>query len=313
MQAARDSVDTELRRLGRSGLLSAGRLHMLALDNPTGFEERLGPALCMSVSGLFGGPRELAMSSAAAVELARGVFGASRGEWAGVEFGSPTARMAGRGRMSLAVQALLQHVQRLNPDAAMRTLEVHAEMAREYAAGKRTLASWMAERRWDIDQLAYVKVVCRTRAWSAFVAPLMCGVVIANASEERARLLRRFAVLLGTATYVAREADDPYIRSGRRSLPVLHALQSAEPGLREELLHALCTPKDPASYELVEGTIDAASSLAYTRSFARHLARQAEAGLDQACSGLPPSEERAFLDAIIERTLWRTRPESLGN
>lgn len=302
VQTARDAVGTELRRLGRSGVLGDGRLHVLALDCPTAFEERLGPALCMSACGLLGGTLHAATPSAAAVELARGALGASRGEWAGVEFGGS----CDEGRLSLAVEAVLDQSQRLNPDAAMRTLEVLAEMAREFAEGKRTIAEWVARRRWDIEQLEYVKVVCRTKAWSAFVAPLMCGVAIANASEERARLFRRFAVLLGTASFIAREADAPHLGPGRRSLPLLHALHSAEPGLREDLEDALTPPIQPEARELIENTMMVAGSFAYTRTFARHLATRAREALEEACAGFPASKERAFLDAAVQHTLEST-------
>lgn len=300
VQRARHAVEEELRDARSSGL---GRLHVLALDQPAAFEDRLGPALCLSACGLLGGPIEAAKSAAAVVELTRGTFVMSQREWAAVEFGPAGTPASGEGRLSVAVGPLVQHAQGLNPDAALRTLEIHAEMAREFAAGNRTIADWIAHRRWDIEQLEYVKVVCQTKAWSTFVAPLMSGVVAANASEERALLFRRFAVLLGTASYIAREANAVDGCTARRSLPILHAVHSAEPGLREELVDALTTQQPTDPHELIRNTMAVAGSVEYTRAFTRHLAKRARAALAHACAGFPDSQERDFFDAVLRRTV----------
>lgn len=300
VQNARDAVEKELRHARSSGL---GRLHVLALEHPAAFEDRLGPALCLSACSLLGGPTETATSAAAVVELTRGSFAMSQRDWTAVEFGPAKASAGGGGRLSLAVGALVQHAQGLNPDAALRTLEVHAEMAREFAAGNQTIADWVTHRRWDIEQLEYVKVVCQTKAWSTFVAPLMSGVVAANASDERARLFRRFAVLLGTASYIGREAKTLRGCAGDRSLPILHAVHSAEPGLREELVDALTTPRQRRADELVRNTMTVAGSVEYTRAFARHLAERARTVLAQACAGFPDSQEQDFFDALVRHTM----------
>ena len=192
------------------------------------------------------------------------------------------------------------------PLAVQYAQSIQAEMARELAAGCQTVAGWIRDDRWEIEQLEYVRVVCQTRAWAAFVAPAVCGATIASPGDPRVLWIRRFAVLLGVASCIQGETQDPTSGPGRRSLPVLHAVNAAEPGLREELLRALAAPAAQPP-KLVERAMRVAGSIAHAHAFARHLAHRANAALERACVDLPPSKEREFFDTLVDHVLQQAR------
>lgn len=298
--AARNAVDGEVLRLIRSEAPGLRELCDAALDRTTRSDD-LGPASCLAACGLLGVDKRKAVRSATALEVYR----------CSLESNTVASQL------SVTLGALLDDASQLSPEVATHILAVHAEMAREVAAGHATREQWLRDDTWDIDQLAYVKVVCQTQAWGTFVAPILCGATIANPKSPRIRWLRRFAILLGVASHIANEAHTASVAPGQRTLPLLHAVHAAEPGLRQELIAALA-PLDrvattdrqgvPTRQPDVEGShirdaLAVAGSLAYTRVFARHLAEQARDALQAACKGLPISSERAYFEELTERTL----------
>ena len=319
--AAREAIGDEVRRwvdrdvLGSSP--SPARPPFRGLDEPHG-HERLGPALCLAACGLLGVDKRRAIGSATALEVYRCSLGPSS---PGSSSGS-SSDLSAASRFAVMLGALHDNARTLPPPAASRMLAIHSELAREVAEGQATFEGWTRDDCWDIEQLDYVKAVCRVRAWGTFVAPVLCGAAVANPASTRTRWLRRHAVLLGVAFYVAAEAEAAAVTPGLRSLPLLHAVHAAEPGLRDELVEAL-QPLDrvaPTNREGVPERLPAvqaqrvrdamavAGSVKYARFFAHQLAGQARDALDQACQGLPISGERAFFEELTQRCLDRTAP-----
>jgi|GEM_PF-2262280 len=180
--------------------------------------------------------------------------------------------------------------------------ELHREMQHERATGRAVVTQWKDDNVWDVEPLEFVKTVCRVKAWTTFVAPLLVGGIVGGADDATLAALRRFAVLLGVASHVADETRRDRDLCGR-TLAIAHAVRSAEPGLREELVAELA--QEQPKTDLLATAMQVAGSHAFRRAFVRRLATQARAALAAAYDGPLETDSYLRLDGLAVALLER--------
>jgi octaprenyl-diphosphate synthase len=151
---------------------------------------------------------------------------------------------------------------------------------------------------------------------TAYLFSACCGLgaVLADAGERKLEALSRFGLAFGMAFQITDDVldyvaeDDHFgktvgtdIGGGKQTLPLIHALASAENGQRERMLASLGSPERVG--ELIAMVRDA-GGIDYALTRARHHALEGRALLDDAGFAPTPALERLreLADFIVART-----------
>lgn len=269
----------------------------------------LRPALVIATCGALGGAIEMALPTAAAIELYHNAFlihddvedGSLRRRdepTLHVEHGVPVAVNVGDGMLALALAPLLENTRLLGLGPALRILQLVTRMARESAEGQAMELAWVRELQWDLHEADYVRMVHKKTSYYSFIAPMLAGGIAARAPDEVLRRLFVFAARLGSAFQIQDDllnlAAEPGaygkeiggdLWEGKHTLILLHALRAASPEARSEI-HDILRKDRPRSAEA-----DAAA-----RAFAGLLAKLEERGDINRSARLEIERARAEVD-----------------
>ncbi len=165
-----------------------------------------------------------------------------------------------------------------------------------------------------LSEAEYLEVIRRKTA-VLIQGACRVGALLADAPEERIDDLTRYGYHLGVAFQMADDLLDytadteelgkevgADIREGKLTLPLIHALQEANPDQRGriERIFEEKTVSVPDFHELI-GLLETLGGIGYTRQQAEHHVARAQAALD----GLGPSRPHETLLAIAEYALHR--------
>jgi geranylgeranyl diphosphate synthase type II len=266
----RELTLAEIKRfLPPDGRNTAG-LYDLMLDYPMRPAKALRPALCIGTCMALGGHLDAALPSAAALELFHNAFLVHDDVEDGSElrrhaptlpllYGVPIAVNVGDGMLALALEPLLDNVRALGLGRALRVLRIFSRMARESVEGQMLELDWTRNRRWDVADREYLRMVHKKTGWYSFIAPVLVGAIAAGAEPETSAALGRFALLLGIAFQIQddllslegaeREVGKEALGDlweGKYTLPLLHALRSLSSAECDEAVAILSRSRPPA-------------------------------------------------------------------
>jgi octaprenyl-diphosphate synthase len=155
----------------------------------------------------------------------------------------------------------------------------------------------------DTDEAAYLQVIERKTA-VLFAAATRLGALLAGADARTGQAMHDFGLHLGFAFQIADDVldytADPAdlgknlgddLAEGKATLPLIHALEHAEAGVRDRMRAAILSG-DTAEMPEILHAIRATGGLDYSFAKAREHARKAEAALD----AIP---ESPWLDALL--------------
>lgn len=164
----------------------------------------------------------------------------------------------------------------------------------------------------DTDERAYLKVIERKTA-VLFAAATRLGAFLAGADESAQQRLHDYGMALGYAFQIADDvldysADEATLgkhlgddlAEGKATLPLIHAIQHSDPGVRERL-RAIVEDGDVDAMPEVLAAIDASGGLEYSRRRAETYAAAAEAALD----GLDENDAVAALRGLARYAVRR--------
>lgn len=257
----------ELQRIVPPDNERTGGLYALMMDYPLRQAKALRPALAIATCRALGGRLDQVLPSAAVLELFHNAFLVHDDIEDGSELrrggptlhrahGVPVAINTGDGMLALALQPLLDNMAGIGLSRALRVLEVVARMARESAEGQALELGWIRNRRWDLSDADYRRMVWKKTAWYSFIAPVTVGAVCAGLDAPRVRRLQHAFGLLGvafqmqddwlnlvedTGGYGKEAAGDLW--EAKRTLIVLHALRRAAPADRAAAITRLDKPR----------------------------------------------------------------------
>jgi geranylgeranyl diphosphate synthase type II len=245
-------------------------LYELMLDYPLRDAKALRPALCIATCRAFGGSLEGVLKSAAVLEFYHNAFlihddveDGSEKRRDGVTlhraYGVPIAVNVGDAMLALALEPLLDNMRLLGMGKALRILQLVARMARESAEGQALELSWIRERRWDLEDSDYLRMVYKKTAWYTFITPTVIGAMVAGTSLEVQARLRRFATCLGLAFQIQDDVlnlsanEQAYgkeilgdLWEGKHTLALMHMMRSATEIERGRAVEALARPRPPS-------------------------------------------------------------------
>ena len=166
----------------------------------------------------------------------------------------------------------------------------------------------------DTDEAAYLRVIERKTA-VLFAAATRLGALLAGADAAIQQAMHDYGLALGYAFQIADDVLDyasdaatlgknlgDDLAEGKATLPLIHAMQEADPATRERLRQAVLEGDAGAMPEVL-AAIRASRSLDYSRARALHYARQAEAAL----AGLADTDHAAALRGLAHYSVARDR------
>ncbi len=171
---------------------------------------------------------------------------------------------------------------------------------------------WARDGRYDITPDDYLTMAIHKTAHYSGAVPLAVGAIVAGASEEQVEALRSYGLDTGLAFQIqddllnlvgTDEAKKKDFRSditeGKRTLVVVHALQSAEPAARERLVEILSSKeRDPEVLAEAVAIMEEAGSVDYARTYAENLSQNAKARLVEVIEPSP------YRDLLVSMADW---------
>jgi geranylgeranyl diphosphate synthase type II len=300
------------------------------LDYPLRAAKGLRPALAIAACRALGGGLAAVTPTAAVLELLHNAFLVHDDVEDGSELrrheptlsmqvGVPMAVHAGDTMLSLALEPLLDNMRLLDLGRALRILDVVSTMLRRTVEGQGLELAWISANRWDITPAEYIEMVRLKTAWYTFVAPLVCGAIVAQAPSEVIDALRDFGLDLGVAFQIrddtlnllAAQSDtgkEPWgdLWEGKRTLILAAFFASASENDRRfarELLgrRRPSAAEDPGDRHLARalgeleaaGSLSAAAARTVREAYARERSRDDKTHADVA-------RLRSMLDSSIE-------------
>lgn len=307
-------------------------LYDLVADYPRRGGRAFRPSLCIATARAFGTPLEVALCTAASIELIHNAMlihddiedesEQRRGlpTMHTVE-GVPIAINVGDMLSLLAMRPLVDNRRWLGPDLSLRILEETERMARESAEGQAFELGWRRDNAKGVTEADYLLMVLKKTCWLAAIHPTRMGALIgARGAIDLDRCIR-FGFFLGAAFQIQDdllnlEGDaSAYgkelggdIREGKRTLMLIHLLSNASEAECKRLYGILGKPRqarpdDDISW--VRERMDTYGSLHYARQVANGLAGAAQYECAQLFGSLPDSQEKRFLEALPKWVIER--------
>jgi len=300
-------------------------LYDLAADYPRRGGRGFRPSLCIATARAFGTPMELALRTAASIEMIhnamlihddvedeseqrRGKPTMHRAE------GVPIAINVGDMLSLLAMRPLLDNRNFLGNEISLRILEETERMARESAEGQAFELGWRRDNVTDVGESDYLLMVLKKTCWLATIHPSRVGALIgARGGMDLDRCIR-FGFFLGAAFQIQDdllnlEGDavaygkelSGDILEGKRTLMLIHLLAHATESERRRLCSMLGQLREERSSNdviWVRERMDAYGSIDYARQVAHGLAGAAQYEFSQLYGYLPDSRDKRFLEAL---------------
>lgn len=300
-------------------------LYDLAADYPRRGGRGFRPSLCIATARAFGTPLELALRTAASIEMIhnamlihddvedeseqrRGKPTMHKAE------GVPIAINVGDLLSLLAMRPLLDNRPILGPEISLRILEETERMARESAEGQAFELGWRRDNIISVGEADYLLMVLKKTCWLATIHPSRVGALIGAGGALDLDRCIRFGFFLGAAFQIQDdllnlEGDAKAygkelsgdIREGKRTLMLIHLLANANEAERWRLRSMLGQPRDERSdrdVKWVRKRMDVYGSIDYARQVAHGLAGAAQYEFTNLYGHLPDSRDKRFLEAL---------------
>ena len=199
----------------------------------------------------------------------------------------------------------------LDDATKLRVLNELIDMTRRTIEGQALDIGWARDGRYDITPEDYlVMATCKTAHYSGAV-PLAIGAIIGGGTETQIEGLRNYGLDTGLAFQIQDDLlnlvgktestkkgfrDD--ITEGKRTLVVVHALQSLKDGDRERLIELLSSrTKDTADLDEAVALMAKAGSIDYARNYAENLTSIAK---NRLFDMIEPSPSRDILVSMAD-------------
>jgi geranylgeranyl diphosphate synthase type II len=278
-------------------------LYDMMREYPARSGKGLRPAQCVLYCEAFGGDKDSAMPTAAALELFQNWIvihddiedGSElrRGKPAlHYEYGIPLAINAGDALAGRMWEMLLMNEELLGGEKTLKLLRLFLEMLHRTTSGQHIELSWVQDGRWDVTAEDYYYMCKRKTAFYTCVVPAIAGATIAGSNGRLDDRIETIGHDLGVAFQirddilnlvgdVAKYGKEIFgdIYEGKKTLIVIHCYQNANQKDKEELLKIMSKPRAEKTEKDVARVMELFGkyqSIEYARQYSRELAQKAK-------------------------------------
>jgi geranylgeranyl diphosphate synthase type II len=302
-------------------------LYKMMRDYPSRAGKGLRPGLLMIFNRAFGGRDDMALTTAAALELFQNWIvihddiedqsDLRRGLPAlHLKHGVPLALNAGDALAGKMWELLLVNREIIGPEKTIKILDEFLNMYSRTTAGQHIELGWVSTRKWDLTENDYFEM-CRSKtAWYTVITPAWTGAHIAGADYSARDNFVKFGLDLGVAFQIQDDvlnlAGDlsKYgkeiggdIREGKRTLVTIDLLRKCSPDERKSLIDILNKErekKSQADVDQVLALIDHYDCIDYAVHVSQKLAERARMTFIESIDGSADPEYRQIILDIID-------------
>ncbi len=286
----------------------------------------LRPGLTIGTCRAFGGSVQSALASAVAIELFHNAFLIHDDVEDGSEFrrGLPTmhsehglaiAVNVGDAMNVLSIRPLMDNRDVLGPELAWRIFAEIEHMVRQSVEGQAMELGWVRDNDCELTTDDYLRMTLKKTCWYTCIHPCRIGGLIGSRGRVDPDRFNRFGYYMGAAFQIQDDVlnlvgdPDKYgkeiggdIREGKRTMMLIHALQSCTSAEKKRMRVFLATPRERRSdadvawvYEIMHKY----ASIEFARSSAQQLAGAALREFFVAYRDVPESDDKYFLRDIV--------------
>ncbi|HEY8212169.1 MAG TPA: polyprenyl synthetase family protein [Myxococcaceae bacterium] len=301
-------------------------LYDLVSDYPVRGGKGFRPSLCLASCAAFGGDPLDALRSAVSLELFHNAFLVHDDVEDGSEdrrgrptmhaqFGIPIAVNVGDAMNVLSIRPLMDNLKHLGERLAWQVFTEIEHMVRESVEGQAMELGWVHENVIDLQPQDYLRMILKKTCWYTCIHPVRIGAIIGSDGEIDPDEFNRFGYYMGASFQIQDDILNLYgehkrygkeiggdIWEGKRTLILIHALNTCTPRQRERMRRFLSQPRVERSADDVRWVyrvFQECGSLEYSRSVARYLAGAALQEFADSFSGAKETPEKRFLEQII--------------
>ncbi len=294
----------------------------------------LRPALCISAGRAFGASADDLLGIAVAIELLHNAFLVHDDVADGSEMrrGRPTlastyglaaAVNAGDGLAVVAGQVLRRATRRFDRDLADLIFAEFDTMAMRTLEGQATEVGWQLDNIQELHPEDYLELIMHKTCWYTTIHPLRVGAIIGSRGTAELAPLVRFGFHFGSAFQIRDDLlnlvgdESMYgkeilgdLFEGKRTLPLVHLLATAEGGdgeLVRDYLGRRREERPPELVQTVRDLMDKYGSIHFTSEFAEGILSVAEDYFEQAFVDARPGSDLDFLRALVPYVWARWR------
>jgi geranylgeranyl diphosphate synthase type II len=286
----------------------------------------LRPALCIATCRAAGGSLESVLKSAAAIELFHNAFLVHDDVEDGSEHrrGAPTLHAAhgiaiavnvGDAMQVLSIRPLMENLAILGPELSWLVFSEIEHMVRQSVEGQAMELGWVRDNIVDLTEADYLRMTLKKTCWYTCIHPCRIGAVVGTGGALPVERFNRFGYYMGAAFQIQDDILNLVgerkkygkeiggdIWEGKRTMILIHLLNSCTAGEKERLRGFLGTPRPERRSEDVEwvyALMARYGSIDFARSNARQLAGAALREFFVAYGDLPDTEDRRFIEEIV--------------
>ena len=308
--------------------------YQLLSDYPTRPGKGIRPAFCLAAAASVGGDFNNAINTGTAIELLHNAFLIKddivdqslyrrRDLTLNRKYGLALAANAGDAVKILSMSPLIDNLKVIGVRKSLQVILEIQEMARRSVEGQITELTYVRNNRIDLRPKDYYKICENKTCWYTIITPCRTGLIIGSdyATPEQLDTFTRFGLNLGLAFQIT---DDTLnltasqklygkeikgdISEGKRTLILIHVLNSCTPEERRRMRRILKTPRDyktDSDVTYVGELMQKYSSIEHAREIARRFATKAREILLNECHWMTEKRwKQFFLDQtnyIIKR------------
>jgi len=286
----------------------------------------LRPGLCIATCRAFGGSVRSVLRSAAAIELYHNAFLIHDDVEDGSEFrrGLPTmhkehgvgiAINVGDAMNVLSVRTLMDNLDAIGPTLTWLVFAEIEHMVRESVEGQAMELGWVRDNVCTLSEADYLRMILKKTCWYTCMHPCRIGALIGSGGSADLDSFNRFSYYMGAAFQIQDDAlnlEGEHARygkeiggdifEGKRTLMLIHLLNSATPREHGRIRRFLTKPRERRSMSEVSSVYDLMlkyDCIKSARTTARHLAGAALREFHLAYGKLPDSDDKRLIESIV--------------
>ena len=300
----------------------------LLADYPTRPGKGIRPLLCLAAAASVGGDYNNAINTATAIELLHNSFLIKddivdqsiyrRGDLTlNRKYGLALAANAGDAVKILAMSPLVDNLASIGVRKALQIIMEIQETARRSVEGQITELTFVKDNRVDLKPKDYYYICENKTCWYTIITPCRTGIIIGldEASPKQLDAITRYALYTGIAFQITDDtlnltaSQDLYgkeidgdILEGKRTLMLIHTLNSCTPEEKERIRKILETPREIKTEEdvmYVRDLMQKYKAIEYARKVAKQFATRARNVLLNECDWMV---EKRWKDFFLEQT-----------
>ena len=301
-------------------------LYDLVASYPTRPAKGLRPALCIGTCRAFGGTVDSVLRCAVTIEFFHNAFLVHDDVEDGSEYrrGLPTlhaehglgiAVNVGDAMNVLSIRPLMENLSVLGPTLTWQVFEEIQHMVLQSVEGQAMELGWVRENACDLGEDDYLRMTLKKTCWYTCIHPCRIGALVGGRGALELDRFNRFGYFMGAAFQIQDDLlnlvgdQERYgkeiggdVWEGKRTLMLIHALNSATDAERGRLRRFLATARDARSHRDVAWVYRLMAkycSVEYARECARALAAGALEEFELAFAEAAASDDRAFIEQLV--------------